>query len=70
MDTKVFKIPVSWSVYGEVAIEAKTLQQAIEIFKIEEEMLPLPLDNEYIDGSFHIDDEETAYLINEHLINN
>lgn len=67
--SKAFKIPVSWSVYGEVEIEAETLQQAIEIFTRDEDMMPLPLDSEYIDGSFKMDDEETAYLINEHLIN-
>ena len=52
---KTFKIPVSWEVYGEIEIEAETLEEAIEIFdKNEDEGFgySLPLDNDYVSGSF------------------
>ena len=64
MSKKVFKIPVSWSVFGTVEIEAETLDEAIAIFDATEDEISLPLDNDYIDGSFHREDEETCSLNN------
>lgn len=63
---KTFKIPVSWEASGFVKIEAETLEQAIEIFDIIEDEIPLPLEEEYIDGSFkRSEDEEFIAMCNE-----
>lgn len=49
---QTFKIPVEWSVYATVEIEADTLEEAVKIFDKTEDEIPLPTDNDYIDGSF------------------
>jgi hypothetical protein len=61
---KMFKIPVSWEVFGEVKIEADSIEDALKIFKDTQDSLPLPTESTYVDGSFKLNDEETAYLIN------
>ena len=48
----LFKIPVSWEMYGYITVEADNLENAIEIA----EDFPLP-DGSYIEGSFRIDNE-------------
>ena len=48
-----FKIPVSWECYGEVEIEANSLDEAIKIALEKQDELPLPESN-YVDGSFKI----------------
>lgn len=50
--SKTFKIPVEWSVYATVEIEAESLEEAVKIFDKTEDEIPLPTDNDYIDGSF------------------
>jgi hypothetical protein len=47
---------VSWEVYGSFEIEANSLEDAIEIA----ENSCLPLNGEYIEGSFLIDHEVIA----------
>lgn len=47
---KTYKIPVIWSCYGFVNIQAENLEEAIELA----EEAPLP-DGDYIDDSFEID---------------
>lgn len=49
---KTYKIPVSWEVCATLNIEAKSLQEAIDIANNEELGLP---ECEYVDGSFTID---------------
>jgi hypothetical protein len=62
-----FKIPVSWEVFGIVEIEANSLDEAINIFDETSDDIPLPLENDYIDGSFNREDEETCALNNSSL---
>ena len=64
MDKKVWKIPVTWEVYGIVEIEAESLDEAIKIFDETEDEISLPLDSEYIDGSFKREDYEIIELNN------
>lgn len=47
-----FTIPVEWSVYSTVEIEAKTLEEAVKIFDETIDEISLPTDPDYIDGSF------------------
>lgn len=62
---KTWNIPVTWEVYGTVKIEAETLEEAIKIFDKTEEEISLPLDSEYIDGSFKREDYEIIELNNQ-----
>lgn len=48
----LFKIPVSWEMYGYITVEADNLEDAIEMAKD----FPLP-DGSYIEHSFQIDNE-------------
>lgn len=52
---KIYKIPVEWSCYGIVRIEAKSLKSAIEIVETDTNIL-LPEGN-YIDGSWKVNDD-------------
>lgn len=64
--SKIFKIPVSWEVFGIVRVEAETLDEAIKKFDETEQSghgYPLP-EGEYIDGSFKREDEETCTINN------
>lgn len=45
---KVFKIPVEWSVYNTVEIEAESMEEAIEIFDKTIDDIVLPTELEYI----------------------
>jgi hypothetical protein len=50
---KLYTIPGTWSVFGNVVISAESLEDAI----LDAEDAPLPIDNSYIDGSFRVDHE-------------
>ena len=59
-----FKIACSWEVCGEFEVEADTLREALcwsNVVKLEDET-SLPIDSEYIDGSFAIDPEMSKHL--------
>ena len=58
--TKKFKIPVSFECYGFITIEANSIDEAIAIFDATSDEIGLPLDWDYIDGSFHREDEEVC----------
>lgn len=47
-----FKIPVEWSVYGVVEIEADSMEEAVDEFDETIDDIPLPDQSEYIDDSF------------------
>lgn len=64
---KTFKIPVSWEVFGMIEVEAKTIEEAIEIARDDEGVIPLPTDSDYVDGSWRVsgaDPEEIEQLYN------
>jgi hypothetical protein len=48
-----FKIACTWQVYGQLEIEANTLEEAIEI--AEDDATSLPQISDYVDGSFEVD---------------
>ena len=61
-----FRIPVSWQVAGTVIVEAKNINEAIEIAKDKEGKIPLP-EGDYIEDSWQVDDltpEEILDLYN------
>lgn len=54
---KIWRIPVTWEVFGEVGIEANSLEEAVGIFKKAEDEIPLPSESFYVDGSFRLTTE-------------
>ena len=44
-----FKIPVEWSVFGVVEIEADSMEEAVDKFDETINDIPLPYQTEYID---------------------
>ena len=63
INKKIFKIACTWSMYGTLHIEAKSLEEAKQI-AIEEQELP-SWDAEYLEDSFEINDHMTKYFLNE-----
>ena len=57
---KAFRFGVSWEMYGEIEIEAETLEEAIAIAKATEDEIPLPTDGDYVDDSFEVDYDEAV----------
>jgi len=58
MSKAVFRVPVTWEVYGLLEVEAETLEEAIEMVKRGEdqngEPFDLPTDPDYGFGSFRL----------------
>ena len=55
---KSWSIPVTWEVYGRVVIEANTLEEAMEKARDDEGVIPLPDENDYVDGSWRLTEED------------
>ncbi len=50
---KTYSIPVVWSMYGHVEVEAESVDEAIDLAQDEK----LPLDGDYLEGSFVVDED-------------
>ena len=64
---KTWRIPVVWSVFSVIEVEAETLEQAMEIAEDKEENIPLPTDLSYLDGSWELssaDADEIRHFYN------
>lgn len=64
---KTWRIPITWSVCGFVSIDADTLAEAMDIAHDDENVLPLPSEAQYVDGSWelsHTDVEEVRQCYN------
>lgn len=60
---KTWKIPVSWTMMGTVTVEAKTLDEAIEIAQDDEGVIPIPDDGgTFMDGTWKVDCFDKDYL--------
>ena len=59
---KLYRIPVEWAVTGTILVEAESLAEAI----VEAEDAPLPVPEEYIDGTFAVNHHMIPYM-NENL---
>ena len=55
---KKYKIPVTYEVWGIVEVEAKSLEEALKYFDENEDIIELPINPEYIDGSFKREEDE------------
>ena len=61
-----YLIPVSWSMYSTIIVEADNLEEAVKIAKEKADDLPLcrPDCSEYVDGSYNIDIDDDEDAIN------
>ena len=59
---KKWEIPVTWEVFGKVVVEADTLAEAMHIARDEEDILPLPDESDYVDGSWRITEEDEDFI--------
>lgn len=51
---KTWKIPVTWEMCGNVVVEAATLEEAMNIARDDDGVIPLPDDSYYVDGSWRL----------------
>lgn len=59
---KTWKIPVCWTMMGTVSVEADTLEEAIEIARDDEGVIPIPDNGDFLDGSWEVDCTDIDYL--------
>lgn len=59
---KTWRIPVAWTMVGMVDVEAKTLDEAIEIAKDDAGVIPIPDNGTFLDGSWEVDCSDSAYI--------
>ena len=60
-------VPVTWEMCGNVKVRAATMEEAMEIAKDEDGVIPLPDDADYVDSGWHLsyeDPEEVRELFN------
>ena len=59
---KTWNIPVCWTMMGTVNVEAKTLDEAIEIAKDDAGIIPIPDDGIFKGGTWEVDCTDINYL--------
>ena len=59
---KKWKIPVTWEVCGYVYVDADTLEKAMETARDDEGVIPLPDDNDYVDGSWRLSETDENFV--------
>lgn len=59
---KTWRIPVCWTMMGTVNVEAKTLDEAIEIAKDDAGVIPIPDNGTFMDGTWEVDCFDKDYL--------
>ena len=59
---KKWKIPVTWEVCGYVYVDADTLEEAMETARDDEGVIPLPEDNDYVDGSWRLSETDENFV--------
>ena len=60
-------VPVTWEMCGNVKVRAATMEEAMEIAKDEDGVIPLPDDADYVDSRWHLtyeDAEDVRELFN------
>jgi hypothetical protein len=58
-----FKIPISYEVYGEIVVEARTAKEALAYANENIDLIDLPEHVEYVDGSFEINNDLDLVVI-------
>lgn len=54
---KTYNVPVVWQMYGYVTVKAESMAEAVDEVENGGGDMPLPMDGEYIEGSFEVDHE-------------
>jgi hypothetical protein len=49
---KTYRVPVVWQMYGYVEVQAESMVEAANVAMD----APLPIDGDYIEGSFEVDE--------------
>lgn len=62
METKTWRIPVTFEMCGCVFVEAPSLAEAMQIVREDENDIPLPDRQEYVDGSFGLSSDDEEYV--------
>lgn len=57
-----WSVPVSWEMYAAITIEAPTLEEAMEIARDEEGVIPLP-EGYYVDGSWRLNSDDPEEIL-------
>jgi len=58
---KVYKIAVTWQAFGEVEMEANSLEEALDKAEADPDKISLPEAN-YVDESFRVDRNMSKYI--------
>lgn len=57
------KVAVTWEMCGYIDIpEAKTVQEAMDIFEKTSDYIKLPKDGDYVDGSFQLSTDDVEAM--------
>ena len=59
---KKWKIPVTWEVCGYVYVDADTLVEAMETARDDEGVIPLPIESDYVDGSWRLSETDENFV--------
>lgn len=59
----IYKVPVVWSAMGYVTVEADSGEDAMKYVKDHLDEFSLPLNGEYLDDSFEVDEEGAAIRV-------
>lgn len=60
---KNWKIPVTWEMCSVISVEAKTLDQAMEKARDKDEVIPLPANGDYVEGSWSLSSDDEDYIL-------
>jgi hypothetical protein len=52
---KTYKVPVVYTMYGYVEVEAESMDQAVDKVQNGGSDMPLPSNADYVEGSFEVD---------------
>lgn len=59
---KTWKIPVTWSVCSTIAVEADTLEKAMEIAEDKDGEIPCPVFPDYVDRSWELCHNDVEFI--------
>lgn len=59
---KTWKIPVIWEEMGVIKVIANTLEEAMELAKDTDGVIPLPDNSSYVDGSWQLATDDMKYI--------
>ena len=60
---KIYKVPVTWEAYSVIEVEAESPEEAIEIARDDAGLIEIPVNSEYVDGSWRVNVDSPEELI-------